>query len=205
MANNNFSPQLLAREVILVDEQDQQLGKENLVKAHRGEGLLHRASSAFLFRKNNGQLEVLLQQRSPEKILAAEQWANTVCGNVRPGEDYQQCILRRLNEELGVNEVPLTKLLKYRYQAACENGFTENEMDMIFAGWYDGETSPEPTEVFKTRWVNWQALLALIQEGESQQKGLANLQLTDFAPWLVIMLNDQQVLTAINDFLKEKA
>ena len=193
------------RQVILVDEQDREVGEENLYKAHEGKGLLHRAISAFLFRKRNKQVELLIQQRSDEKIVSAGQWANTACGNVAPGQSYEDCARDRLQIELGVEEVELTELMKYRYQVSFDNGFSENEMDMIFAGWYEGGTSPNPEEVAQTKWVSWDGLVSLLRDGETQQGSLKNFTVKDFSPWLVIMLNDEQVLAALQSFLENKS
>lgn len=193
MPNVNFSSQTLARKVVLVDENDRVLGEEGLIQAHQGGGLLHRASSVFLFRKNADQIELLFQQRSPQKILAAGQWANTVCGNLKPGETYLECAIRRLEEEVGVKNVPLTELVKYRYQVECDGGFSENEMDMIYAGWYDGPVLPNKDEVAQTQWVEWE-----------KAKNFVDLFKEPFAPWVKLMLLEPTILKPISNFLEGK-
>ena len=45
---------------------------------HQGQGKLHRAFSVFLFNTKN---ELLMQQRSKEKILFPLYWANTCCSH----------------------------------------------------------------------------------------------------------------------------
>lgn len=183
---------LSQRKVILVDENDHQLGVGDLLDAHRGEGKLHRAASVFLFRKNtdkSNQIELLLQQRSSEKIVGAREWANTVCGNVEPGESYEQCAARRLSGELGIGGVSLSHLLMFRYQARCNDQFSENEMDAIFAGWYDGPIAPNPDEVAQIEWVSWP--VTSLDPGKTP------------APWFALFLKDSKIKTALEKFLKD--
>ena len=47
--------------IILVDEQDREIGVEEKLAGHRNGGRLHRAFSVFVF---NARGEMLLQQRS---------------------------------------------------------------------------------------------------------------------------------------------
>ncbi|MDQ5950941.1 MAG: isopentenyl-diphosphate Delta-isomerase, partial [Patescibacteria group bacterium] len=66
-------------QVTLITEQDEVIGTMDKIEAHRGDGKLHRASSVFLFKKSeDGEVELLVQQRSDKKIVGAGQWANTV-------------------------------------------------------------------------------------------------------------------------------
>jgi isopentenyl-diphosphate delta-isomerase len=204
MVKKHLSPHLLARQVILVDEADQQIGLASLVSAHQNQGLLHRAASAYLFRRKNGRLEFLIQQRSQEKILAAGLWANTVCGNVAPRENYRQCIDRRLKEELGIERVELVELTKYRYQVDCGGDFAENEIDQIFVGWYDGPTQLNPEEVTQVSWVDWRRFLDFIQKVVTEPAEPHDeiiFHLTNFAPWMELMFNEPQILVPLKKFL----
>ena len=172
-------------QVILVNEKDEQIGSMDKIEAHRGKGTLHRAISVYLFNK---KAELLIQQRSAKKIVGAGQWANTVCGNVRPSETYQQCAYRRLAEELGIESqnVKIKPIHKFQYQVKCNEEFSENEIDQVFLGFYDGKVKPNPYEVQQKRWINWQSLLA----------GKTDLKL---APWFKIMLNDKKLLSIIKN------
>ena len=73
--------------LMLVDSDDVVIGFEEKAAAHRGNGVLHRAFSIFLF---NEQGEVLLQQRSALKPLWPEYWSNTCCSHPRRGESLTQ-------------------------------------------------------------------------------------------------------------------
>ena len=111
--------------VILVDENDREIGSAEKLHAHR-ENLRHRAFSIFILR-NKANPEILLQQRAAEKYHSANLWTNTCCSHPRPGEDLLLAGQRRLKEELGFS-VPLTSLGWFHYIAHFENGLAANEM-----------------------------------------------------------------------------
>ena len=175
--NNNLD------QVILVDENDQQIGTMDKVEAHRHPAQLHRASSVLL---QNSKDEWLIQQRSDQKIVGANQWANTCCGNLKPGENYKQCAQRRLKEELGIVGIELKKLDKFIYQVECNDEFGEYEMDTVFVGQYAGFVKPNPLEVKNIKWISTQKLLNELSKKESI-----------FAPWT------KTVLSTHSDFIKK--
>ena len=72
-----------AEELILVDEDDTEIGFLAKAKCHDGTGILHRAFSLFLF---NEAGELLLQRRSESKRLWPGYWSNTCCSHPRKGE-----------------------------------------------------------------------------------------------------------------------
>jgi len=174
-------------QVILVDAYDQQTGVMDKVEAHRGDGQRHRAISVFLFNEDG---ELLIQQRSQQKIVGAGQWANTCCGNVRPNETYQECALRRLREELGITEVTLRSLYKFEYHTKCNEEFSEFEIDTVFFGEYVGEVSPNPEEVSKTEWRETEQLL---QEMAQDKKNSTDITKQKYAPWFYILVQQRSV------------
>jgi len=183
-------------QVTLVDKDDNVLGAMDKLEAHRNGGMLHRAISVFLFRKFEDKMELLIQKRSAKKIVGAGQWANTVCGNVRPTENYLECASRRLREELGIvdPELALQPGAKFQYQVACNAEFSEHEIDQIFVGWYNGEVLPNPEEVATTTWVSWQSL---------QRGRFIDLEY-NWTPWFVIMLEKKEVLDSISEAVNER-
>ncbi|HEX5654848.1 MAG TPA: isopentenyl-diphosphate Delta-isomerase [Chitinophagaceae bacterium] len=120
-------------QVILVDEQDNEMGYMEKMEAHT-KAVLHRAFSIFIF---NNKGEMLLQQRALQKYHSAGLWTNACCSHPRPGETLLDAAKRRLVEEMGI-DVSLEKLFDFVYKAELENGLTEYEYDHVLLGNYDG-------------------------------------------------------------------
>lgn len=163
--------------VTLVNDRDEVIGSLDKYEAHRHPAQLHRAVSVWLV---NCKGEVLFQQRSAKKIVGALWWGNTICGNVRPDENYEQCAQRRLREELGIEGVDLQPVYTFQYDAYANEEYGEHEMDRVFVGSYDGEVRPNPDEVVDFQWV--------------KVDGLDDLQAEVIVtPWTLIMLSDARL------------
>ena len=77
--------------LILVDDNDNEIGTDTRENCHSGNGKRHRAYTAFVF--HDGKL--LLQQRSKKKLLWPGAWDVSFTSHVYPGESYQQAAKRR--------------------------------------------------------------------------------------------------------------
>lgn len=149
--------------VILVDENDQEIGKMEKQEAHE-KGLLHRAFSVFVFNENK---ELLLQQRALTKYHSAGLWTNTCCSHPRIGETIEQAAHRRLMEEMGF-DCDLSTKTSFIYKAAFENGLTEHEFDHVLVGSFNGEINFNPTEVKNFKWINLEELqIDLLQNNQN--------------------------------------
>jgi isopentenyl-diphosphate Delta-isomerase len=120
----------MIEEVVLVNEQDEEVGVMEKMQAHK-EGKLHRAFSVFLFNAKN---EMLLQKRASSKYHSPDLWTNACCSHPRPDENVDRAAARRLSEELGITDVPLYKKFSFIYNASFDNGLTEHELDYVFVG-----------------------------------------------------------------------
>jgi isopentenyl-diphosphate delta-isomerase type 1 len=138
--------------VVLVDEQDKEIGFADKLTAHE-KNLLHRAFSIFVFR-TTPMLELLLQQRALQKYHSAGLWTNTCCSHPRSGEPIIAAGERRLREELGI-KTPLKDLGWFHYNAHFPNGLSENEIDHVLIGTVEPDVNidPDPDEVHSYRWV----------------------------------------------------
>ncbi|MGK5680074.1 isopentenyl-diphosphate Delta-isomerase [Actinoplanes sp. URMC 104] len=160
--------------VELVDAEGAALGQATVADAHRAPGRLHRAFSVFL-RDPSGR--VLLQQRAAVKTRFPHRWANTCCGHPLPGEAVPVAAARRLIEEVGVADVPLTEVGVYAYYAEDPaTGRVEYEYDHVLVGDLPVgvRPSPDPDEVADLRWV---AVPMLLEDLESDPRS--------YAPWLL--------------------
>lgn len=132
----------MSDQVILVNEQDEEIGFMDKLEAHR-QAQLHRAFSVFIF---NDKGEMLLQQRAEHKYHSGGLWTNACCSHPGPGEETPAAATRRLQEEMGFS-TPLTKIFDFTYRAEFENGLVEHEYDHVFLGVYSGNIHPDPNEV----------------------------------------------------------
>ena len=129
-------------DVILVDENDEQIGTMGKMEVHQ-KALLHRAFSIFIF---NDKGEILLQKRANKKYHSGGLWTNACCSHPRPGEETLAAAGNRLQEEMGFNAV-LKKTFEFIYKAPFDNGLTEYEFDHVFIGTYNGDIIPNADEV----------------------------------------------------------
>lgn len=148
-------------EIILVDPFDNQIGTIEKILAHQY-GMLHRAFSVFVFRKQSEHMECLLQQRSIKKYHAGGLWTNTCCSHPHTGESILESAEKRLQFEMGFH-VPLQEVGNFHYIAQFDNGLTENELDHVLIGYDDNSNiSPNPDEVDNFQWVEVAALQTML-------------------------------------------
>lgn len=140
--------------LILVDDQDREIGSETKSACHEGDGILHRAFSIFVF---NSDDELLLQQRSASKPLWPLYWSNTCCSHPRLGETMEFAVSRRLGQELGF-QCELRYVYKFMYQARFGDIGAEREYCWVYLGYYDGPVDPNLSEIASWRFVNINAL-----------------------------------------------
>jgi isopentenyl-diphosphate delta-isomerase len=143
-----------SEELILVDDQDQEIGSASKIECHEGSGILHRAFSIFVFNSEN---ELLLQQRSGSKPRWPLYWSNTCCSHPRRGETMDVAVSRRLRQELGF-ECELTYLYKFMYQAQFGDAGAEREFCSVYFGYYDGPVDPNVSEIAAWRLVDIKSL-----------------------------------------------
>ena len=115
-------------QVVLVNSQDKVIGHTDLLTAHQNPPQLHRAISVLIF---NSKKELLLQKRSQSKPLWPLFWANSCCGNKRPGSTMLQFAQKRLKYEMGL-DVKLKFWYKFNYQAQYNHQYSEHEIDYVY-------------------------------------------------------------------------
>lgn len=179
------------RRVVLVDENDSELGIGGLIEAHRDPGLRHRAFSLQLYRIVGDKKELLLQQRAVGKPVFPFYWANTCCYNLAPGEEYLPRAVSRVNEEMAVvvNEDKLRELYKFTYYAPDVEGWCENELDNVIVGecppssstseGYKAFVKLNPEEAMDSEWVEWRELNEDVERNPDK-----------YAPWFKLMVAD---------------
>lgn len=133
--------------VILVDENDNEIGVMEKMQAHE-KGLLHRAFSIFIF---NEKEELLLQQRAVSKYHSGGLWTNTCCSHPRPNETIKDAAHRRLFEEMGMS-CELKIKTNFIYKTSFGNGLTEHEFDYVLTGVTNQNPTINKEEVESYQW-----------------------------------------------------
>lgn len=136
-------------ELILVDEDDNEIGFLSKGACHDREGVLHRAFSIFVF---NDSGELLVHLRSAEKRLWPGFWSNSCCSHPRRGEAINDAINRRLYEELQMRS-ELHFLYKFSYHARYGEIGSERELCSVFVGRSDDSPRANPHEISEWRWL----------------------------------------------------
>ncbi len=157
-----------SEELILVDEQDNEIGHLSKADAHDGAGVLHRAFSVFLF-DAGGRL--LLQRRAAGKRLWPGYWSNTCCSHPRRGESLRVATARRLRDELDI-AVGLEFAYKFCYRADYGTAGAENELCHVYLGAAPHHIRPNANEI---------AAVSFMAADELERA--LDTRAEDFTPW----------------------
>ena len=130
----------MAEAVIHVTEHDEVVGPMSKLETHQGSGHFHRAFSVLLF---NTKGEMLLQQRSADKVTFPSVWANACCSHpLHSPEEMEEngaigvkrAAVRKLEQELGIDPSSISTddmifMSKMRYAARMNSRWIEREVD----------------------------------------------------------------------------
>ena len=161
--------------VTLVDRDDNVVGAEEKIRAHR-EGKLHRAFSVFVFDEGR---RLLIQRRATGKYHSGGLWSNTCCGHPRPGESADGDAERRLTEEMGF-VCDLRPAFRTIYEMNVADSMIEHELNQVFIGWFNGSPSPDTREVEACRWMDLAELRDSIETSPER-----------YTPWLRLLLTNR--------------
>ncbi|KAA6371505.1 MAG: putative isopentenyl-diphosphate Delta-isomerase 1 [Streblomastix strix] len=129
---------LLKELVILVDDEDNSIGSASKLAAHTWDpknqtSPLHRAFSVFIF-DANGQL--VLQQRSKEKLTFAGLWTNSVCSHPLASIPDESCS----DKKLGVKNAAIRRI---QYELGVPNNFfSVNDFRIVGRIHYKSQSFP---------------------------------------------------------------
>ena len=175
---------LMAEAVIAVAEDDTVIGPMSKLEAHHGAGHYHRAFSVLLF---NTKGEMLLQQRSSEKVTFPNVWANACCSHplhspeeleLENAMGVKRAAVRKLEQELGIDPAQVSTddmvyMTKMRYSARMNQEWIERELDHIIVMCADVEINPNPNEVANTLWVDHDKMEAMLLEERAADQAIA--------------------------------
>ena len=175
---------LMAAAVIAVAEDASVIGPMSKLEAHQGAGHYHRAFSVLLF---NTKGEMLLQQRSSDKVTFPNVWANACCSHplhspeeleLENAMGVKRAAVRKLEQELGIDPAQVSTddmvyMTKMRYSARMNEEWIERELDHIIVMCADVEINPNPNEVANTLWVDHDKMEAMLLEERAADQAIA--------------------------------
>ena len=185
--------------VVLVDESDAPLGREQRDVAHRGEGQLHRAFTLLVLDHDD---RLLLARRAEDKTLWPGCWDGTLASHPVDGEAYAEAAARRIDEELlrrGLVAPSPDHLVRFRYQARDGDRGSEHELctALVVRLPADDVLAPVAGEIDALEWVD---AAALIDRAGREPRSLC--------PWLLMSLmhlprgDDKNVTDAVRRALQ---
>jgi len=141
----------------IIDENDQVLGQEMRSVVHQ-RGSWHRGVHVLLFTQDD---KLLVQQRSKTKSQSPLTFDCSVSEHVLSGEDYYEAALRGLSEELGVEDIEIQPLTKFK----MNYGPNDNEVSMIYKGIVDSkQVRFDPEEIERVDAYTIEELGSLLEQ-----------------------------------------
>jgi len=172
--------------VILVDQNDNPIGKEDKVKCHLPNGKLHRAFSALVF---NGEGKLLLTKRSESKMLWPNDWDGTVASHPRESETYVSSAERRMPEEIGIS-CKMNYVNKFEYHVPYKDIGSENEICATLIGkmgaWESMNKLGDQRSRMLEEFANEISDIKWIKPDELKKELEKNMD--EYCPWMVIAL-----------------
>ena len=155
----------------IVNERNEVVGQEKRRIVHQT-GLWHRGVHVLLFTPDR---RLLIQKRSQTRDKFPGTLDCSVSEHLKPGESYLAGAIRGLREELGVEDIALTRLVQFK----MNYGPNDNEISEVFEGTFDDNISIkiDPHEV---EGVTFHTIPELEE--------MMGKEVSSIAPWFVELL-----------------
>jgi isopentenyldiphosphate isomerase len=145
----------------IVDKQGIPTGKTIEREIAHAQGIWHRTSHVWIVRRREGQLEVLLQQRSFEKDSHPGCFDISSAGHIPAGVDFLPSAVRELEEELGVHIEASALIFCGKRLVSFDSQFHgkpfhDRQVSNVYLLWCDQEESEfvlQKSEVASVRWM----------------------------------------------------
>ncbi len=144
----------------LIDENDEVIRQENRRIIHQA-GYWHRGAHVFLFTPDR---KLLTQKRSISQSAAPGALDCSISEHIKAGESYLEGAIRGLREELGLEGIPLKRLIYFK----MNYGPNDNEICELYEGEYKkGAIQLDPSEVEEIGFYSIPELEEIIESGTS--------------------------------------
>ena len=144
----------------IVDKDDVVIGRATRDQIH-AENHFHRSAHIVVF---NSKGDVFVQLRSKLKDNSPGLWDTSAAGHVDSGEDYIDCAVRELAEELGIASTPESLTFVSELSPDIRNGF---EFTRIYTTVSDQALVLQAEEIDDGRWLESGELDSWIKEDQS--------------------------------------
>ncbi|MFP5316431.1 MAG: isopentenyl-diphosphate Delta-isomerase [Actinomycetes bacterium] len=161
--------------VVLAAEDGTPVGTEDKATVHSTSTPLHLAFSAHIY-DDDGR--ILITRRALSKRTWPGVWTNSFCGHPGPGEETEDAVRRRAEQELGLRLDRLElRLPDFRYRAVDASGVVENEICPVYTAHAASPLHPREDEVMEVQWADPLQLTAAVAAAPWA-----------FSPWLTLQL-----------------
>ncbi|MBI4896727.1 MAG: NUDIX domain-containing protein [Candidatus Aenigmarchaeota archaeon] len=144
----------------VVDRDNTVIEKATRADIHNSD-LWHRGSHVLLF---NTKEEILLQHRSKTRDKFPDTLDCSASGHTLAGDTYEQTAQKELEEELGVKDIALKKILLFR----MHYGTHDNMISALYEGSYDGPFTIDPKEIIDVRFYPQEKIREMIKQTPEQ-------------------------------------
>jgi len=142
----------------VVDENDRVTGIKTRGEIH-AQGLMHRAVHILVF---NPSGELFIQKRSMSKDNNPGLWDSSAAGHVDSGENYYDCAIRELGEELGLR---ITEPLEQLFRLVA-SPITDMEHCIVYRCVSDGPFELEAEEIDEGAWITGREMDRRVSEND---------------------------------------
>tara|TARA_B100000029_G_scaffold120174_2_gene113597 strand:+ start:134 stop:1822 length:1689 start_codon:yes stop_codon:yes gene_type:complete len=187
LSGHDISQAVMMEESCLcLDENDAVISTASKLDTHLGEGIRHRAFSVLIY---NSKGQLLVQQRSSEKITFPAVWANSCCShpldisgeNGDAVEGVKEAARRKLDQELGIprsitDDWEFNHIGRFEYKCRWDEEWVEHEIDHVMIVKADCQVDFNRNEIQAIDWLDADELKLMMA-----RKGRWKSQL--IAPW----------------------
>lgn len=139
--------------------------------AHR-EGIRHRTSHVWIFRKKDDAVQVLLQKRSDNKDSYPGCYDISSAGHIPAGCDFVPSALRELKEELGedirADELIYCGQRHFTFEQEFHGElFRDNQVSNVYALWLDREAEDfvlQAEEISEVCWMDFTECMEAVRK-----------------------------------------
>lgn len=143
--------------------------------AHR-EGILHGTSQIYIYRIKNGNIQILLQRRSPDKDSYPGCLDISCAGHVPSGLTYEENALKELSEELGLT-LDMSRLdfigifRTTKKTVFYGKPFHDEQLSAVYSSELDLEAekiSFQKEEISEVLWMDSDEILSRLEQGDKE-------------------------------------